>query len=186
MSIQLQKRLFTVEEYNRMAEAGILGEDDRVELIDGEIIQMSPIGRRHAGCVNRLNRILAVRVGDRAVVAVQNPVQLSDRSEPQPDVALLIPRADFYSQAHPQPQEVLLIVEVANTTAEYDREVKVPLYAQANISEVWVVDLVGELVEVYRQPSLDGYAEVQQLRRGENFSTHAFPDVLLTVDEILG
>ena len=186
MAIQLQKRLFTVDEYYRMAESGILSEDDRVELIEGEIIKMSPIGRRHAGCVNRLNSLFWERLGRRAVVSVQNPVRLSDRTEPQPDIALLIPRADFYSEGHPQPQEVLLLIEVADTTIEYDREVKIPLYAQAGISEVWVVDLVEELVEVYRQPSVNEYAEVRQFRRGENLSLQAFSDVVLSVNEVLG
>lgn len=186
MAIQLQKRLFTVDEYYRMAETGILSEDDRVELIEGEIIKMSPIGRRHAGCVNRLNSLFSERLGRSAVVSVQNPVRLSDRTEPQPDIALLIPRADFYSEGHPQPQEVLLLIEVADTTIEYDREVKISLYAQAGISEVWVVDIVEELVEVYRQPSANGYAEVRQFRRGENLSLQAFSDVVLSVDEVLG
>lgn len=186
MSVQVMKRLFTVDEYYRMAEVGILGKDDRVELIEGEIIKMSPIGRRHAGCVNRLLRLFSVRIGERAVITVQNPVRLNQRSEPQPDVALLIPRADFYSQGHPQPQEVLLLIEVADTTVEYDRNEKANLYARAGIIEVWIVNLDAELIEVYRQPTANGYLEIQQFRRGENISPLAFGDVAIAVDEVLG
>ncbi|MFB2939042.1 Uma2 family endonuclease [Aerosakkonemataceae cyanobacterium BLCC-F154] len=186
MSVQLQKRLFTVDEYYRMAEAGILGEDDRVELIAGEIVKMSPIGSPHSGCVNRLNRLFSVRLGDRAILSIQNPVRLNERTEPQPDIALLIPRTDFYSQRHPQPQEVLLIIEVSDTTIEYDREVKIPLYAAAGIVEVWIVSLAEELIEVYRQPLANNYAEIRQFRRGKDVSPLSFSDVVLSVDEVLG
>ncbi|MFB2837872.1 Uma2 family endonuclease [Floridanema evergladense] len=186
MSVQLQKRLFTVDEYYRMAEAGILGEDDRVELIAGEIIKMSPIGSPHSGCVNWLNRLFSASLGSRALLSVQNPVRLNERTEPQPDIALLIPRADFYSQKHPQPQEVLLIIEVSDTTIEYDREVKIPLYAATGIVEVWIVSLAEELIEVYRQPLANSYADISQFRRGENVSPLSFSDVILSVDEVLG
>lgn len=185
MSVQLQKRLFTVDEYYRMVDAGILGEDDRVELIEGEIIKMSPIGSPHSGCVNRLNRLFSDRLGRRAVLSVQNPVRLSERTEPQPDIALLIPRADFYSQRHPQSEEVLLLIEAADTTIEYDKEMKIPLYAAAGIIEVWIVSLTEELIEVYRQPLANAYAEIRQFRRGENVSPLSFSDVLLSVDEVL-
>lgn len=186
MSVQLQKRLFTVDEYYRMAEAGILNEDDRVELIEGEIIKMSPIGSPHSGCVNRLNGLFSQRLANRAILSVQNPVRLNERTEPQPDIALLIPRTDFYSQRHPQPQEVLLIIEVSDTTIEYDREVKIPLYAAAGIIEVWIVSLAEELIEVYRQALANSYAEVRQFRRGENVSPLSFSDVVLSVDDVLG
>src|SRR5215472_11793644 len=116
MSIQVEKWTFTVDDYHRMLEAGILSEDDRVELIDGEIVKMCPIGSRHVGCVNRLNTLLVPKVGRAAIVSVQNPVVLDDYSEPEPDIALLKPRADFYSQSHATPQEVLLIIEIAETS----------------------------------------------------------------------
>ena len=186
MSVQLQKRLFTVDEYYRMAEAGILSEDDRVELIAGEIIKMSPIGSPHSGCVNRLNRLFSARLGDRTILSIQNPVRLNERTEPQPDIALLIPRTDFYSQRHPQAEEVLLIIEVSDTTIEYDREVEIPLYAAAGIVEVWIVSLAEELIEVYRQPLANNYAEVRQFRRGENVAPLSFSDVVLSVNEVLG
>jgi Uma2 family endonuclease len=186
MSVQLQRLQFTVDEYHRMAEAGILTDEDRVELIEGEIVQMSPIGRRHAACVNRLNRLFSQRLGACAIVAVQNPVELSSRSEPQPDLALLQPRPDFYESGHPQPEDVLLLVEVADTTAESDREVKLPLYARSAIAEVWLVDIERQCLEVYLMPSLNKYQNVRKYQRGETLFVQAFSDVSFNVDEILG
>lgn len=186
MSVQLVRRRFTVEEYRKMAETGILAEGDRVELIEGEIVEMSPIGRRHAAHVRRLIRLFSRRVGERAILDVQDPVELSDRSEPLPDIALLQPREDFYESGHPQPEDIFLLVEVADTTVESDRKIKVPLYASTNISEVWLVDIDEQAVEVYREPSPNGYKNLQKFQRGQNISLQAFPDILITVDEILG
>lgn len=186
MPVPVKRRLFTVEEYHRLAQAGILGEDDRVELLEGEIVEMAPIGSRHAGTVNRLNRLLSHLVGDLAVVAVQNPIRIGEHSEPQPDLALLHPRPDFYASAHPQPADVLLLVEVAEATASYDREVKVPIYARAAIPEVWLVDLERERIEVFRQPSPQGYGEALTLGRGQRLSPLLLPHISLAVDDILG
>jgi Uma2 family endonuclease len=186
MGVQLARRLFTVAEYHKMAEAGILSEDDRVELLEGEIVAMSPIGSRHAGLVNRLNRLFSQRAGDQVVVSVQNPVRLGGYSEPQPDLALLRPRADFYTSSHPGPEDVLLAVEVAETSAAVDREVKVPLYARFGVPEVWLVDLAGDQVEVFREPSAEGYREVRVLRRGESLAPAFLPDLLVPVDAVLG
>src|SRR2546426_2118990 len=141
MSITLEKRRFTVDEYHRMAEAGIFSEDESVELLEGEIVEMTPISSRHAACVNKLTRLFTRELGERVVVSVQNPVALTETSEPQPDLALLRPRADFYAAGHPGPEDVLLMVEVADTSATSDRAVKVPLYARAGIEEVWLIDL---------------------------------------------
>jgi Uma2 family endonuclease len=127
MSVQLLRRAFTVQEYHQMTRAGILTEDDRVELIEGEIVRMSPLGRRHAACVKRLLRLLDRGVGEGAIVGTQDPIRLGEQSEPQPDLALLQPRPDFYAQGHPGPQDILLVVEVMERSAGYDREVKVPL-----------------------------------------------------------
>jgi Uma2 family endonuclease len=185
MTVQLRRRLFTVAEYHKMAEAGILSEDDRVELIEGEIVAMSPIGSRHAACVARLTAVFS-RAGRHAIVWVQNPIRLAEHSEPQPDLALLRPRADFYAEAHPGSEDVLLVVEVAETSAAYDREVKVPLYARYGIPEVWVVDPAGDSVEVYRHPSPQGYQDVQTLRRRESVAPLLLPEICLAVDVILG
>jgi Uma2 family endonuclease len=186
MAVQLLKRLFTVEEYHRMAEAGILSEDDRVELLEGEITAMAPIGSRHQACVDRLTELFSAQVQRRAVVRVQGPIRLGERSEPQPDLALLRPRADFYAEAHPGSEDVLLVVEVAETSAAYDREVKVPLYARFGVPEVWLVDLAGEQLEVFRQPSPQGYQDLRTLRRGEAVAPLLLPDLSLAVDALLG
>jgi len=168
-----------------MVQAGILSEDERVELIEGEIVEMVPIWSRHAACVGRLTALFSARQTG-GIVWVQNPIRLGERSEPQPDLALLRPRGDFYASGYPGPQDVPLIVEVAETSADADREVKVPLYARAGIPQVWLVDLEGEVIEVYRQPSAEGYRDVRQARRGEALSVDAFPDLALAAEAILG
>ncbi|MGK7876229.1 MAG: Uma2 family endonuclease [Xenococcaceae cyanobacterium] len=186
MSVQLLRRKFTVQQYHQMADTGILTENERVELIQGEIIQMSPIGTRHAAYVRRLIKLFSQKLSDRVLVDVQNPVELDDTSEPQPDVALLEPREDFYESAHPQSQDIFLLIEVADTTVAYDREIKIPLYAEDNIAEVWLVDINEQCVEVYREPTLDGYQNVQKLQRDQSLSLQAFPDLEITVNEVLG
>ncbi|CRI66605.1 conserved hypothetical protein [Thiocapsa sp. KS1] len=150
----------SVTDYHRMGETGILGPDLRTELIDGEIVEMPPIGHPHAGTVNLLANRLKEAVGPHAVVAVQNPVWLNDHSEPLPDIALLRPRPDYYRSAHPGPADVLLLAEVADSSLAYDREIKLPRYARAGIPEVWLVDLAGCRLAIHRQPTEDGYAEV--------------------------
>lgn len=186
MSLRIAKHYFTVAEYNRMGETGILSEDDRVELIEGEIVEMSPIGKRHAACVNRLNNLLARKVAQTGIVSVQNPIQLDDYSEPQPDVALLRPRADFYEQALPTPADVLLVIEVADTTLELDRQIKVPLYARSGIPEVWLVNLPEEVIEVYAQPEHGEYRTKLRAGRGAEVRAHTIPDFVAGIDEVLG
>jgi len=184
MAVQLLRHLFTVEEYDRMAQAGIFSEDDRVELIEGEIVEMSPIGSRHAACVARLTALFS-QVQGQAIIWVQNPIRLNEHSEPQPDLALLRPREDFYAHGHPRPEDVLLIVEVADTTEDFDREIKVPLYARTGIPEVWVVVLADEHIEVHRRPTPQGYKEGQTLRRGQRLSPQNVPDLDLAVEAML-
>ncbi|MDW8183673.1 MAG: Uma2 family endonuclease [Anaerolineae bacterium] len=186
MTVGVMTRRFTVEEYHRMREAGILSEDDPVELIEGEIIQMPPISSMHAGCVDRLTMLLMEGVRRRAIVRVQSPIHLGERSEPQPDLALLRPRGDFYASAHPGPGDVLLVIEVAESSGEYDRERKLPLYARSGIPEAWVVDLERGEVVVGRDPAPEGYRALRIARRGETLSPLAFPDFTLLVDELLG
>jgi len=186
MAIEIVKHRFTVEEYHRMGEAGIFTEDDRVELIEGEILQMTPIGPRHAACVDRLTRLFSMAVGERAVVRVQSPIRVAQHTEPQPDVVLLRPRADFYQEAHPGPLDIFVVVEVSDTSAAYDRTVKLLLYARAGIPEVWLVDLEGQLVEVHRNPGPGGYQDVLQLRRGQHLAVEALPGLTFSVNDILG
>ncbi len=186
MAVSISRRVFTVSEFERMGEAGILSEDDRVELIEGEIITMSPIGSRHPACVNRLNNLLVPTVGQRAIVSVQNPIRLGDYSEPEPDISLLRPRTDFYAQALPNAVDVLLLVEVAETSIDYDRTVKVPLYARASIPEVWLVDLAQEVIWQYARPDNGAYQEIRQARRGQSLTSAALPQLTLVVNDILG
>ena len=185
MVTQLLKRQFTTQDYHQMVVAGILSEDERVELIQGEIVKMSPIGIRHASCVNRLLKLFSQSLGDRATVIVQNPVVLSNLSEPQPDLALLQPRDDFYAAGHPQPQDILLLVEVADTTIESDRAIKIPLYASSRISEVWLVDVNQQVVEIFREPTDNSYQNIQKFQQGEIF-VQAFPNVSFTIKQVLG
>ena len=186
MALQLTRRRFTVCEYYQMAKAGILTEDDRVELIDGEIVEMSPIGRRHAACVDRLTRWFVDHFGHAAQVRVQNPIHLDEHNEPQPDIALLRPRADYYASGHPTPADLLLVVEVAETSAALDRRVKLPLYARSGIPEVWLVDLDQEAIVAYRDPTASGYRTALTAPRRERLAPLAFPDRPLAVGDVLG
>lgn len=183
MAVELKRRRFTIEEFQRMGASGILDEDERVELIEGEIIQMAPIGPRHAGCVINANELFVARLRGRAVISPQNPVVIRPRSEPQPDLLLLRPRALSYSRELPAAQDVLLAVEVADTTVRFDRLVKSRLYAQAGIAEFWLLLPVEGSVEVHREPGADGYARVTAYGSGQTVSPLAFPDVAFSVPD---
>jgi len=186
MAIQTGRRLFTVAEYEQMAQAGIFREDDRLELIDGEIFEMSPIGSRHAACVRRLQRLLARVLGDRALVDTQNPVVLNDASEPLPDVVVLKNRSDLYAARHPRPDDIFLVVEVADTSLSYDQEVKIPAYARSEIPEVWVVDLNSASVHVYRTPTATGYQAYTRVQSDATLAPQAFSECPLPVASIVG
>jgi Uma2 family endonuclease len=180
---EVARRRFTVDEYHRMAEAGILHEDDRIELIEGELSEMTPIGARHANSVRNFNRLLSRQASGEFLVDVQSPVRLDERNEPQPDLAVI--RARDYRRSLPTPEDVLLVVEVSDTTLAYDREVKLPLYARAGIPEVWVVDLTGETVERHTEPSGDGYRRTERARRGEEIRSASLPGLSLRADDVL-
>jgi Uma2 family endonuclease len=169
-----------------MGEAGILTEDDRVELIEGQLIAMSPIGSDHSGTVNSLTRMLVLAVGDRGVVAVQNPVQLDDLSEPQSDFSVLKPRDDDYRRATPLPHEVLLIIEVAHSSLAYDRAIKRSLYARHGIPEFWIVNIAGGVVEVRRKPVGDDYASAFQVGRDATLEPELLPGVAIPVSALFG
>jgi Uma2 family endonuclease len=186
MAVELKRRRFTVEEYHLMAEAGILTAGDRVELLDGEVVEMAPIGPRHASICDRLTRLFTARLGERVIVRVGGPIVLArEDSEPQPDLTLLRARPDFYSRAHPEPEDVLLTVEVMDTTADRDRRVKLPLYRRAALAEVWLVDAGREEVELHRAAA-PARSPRHVARRGERVTIAAFPDVSWEVDEIFG
>jgi Uma2 family endonuclease len=147
----------TVQEYFRMGETGVLAPDARIELLEGEIIDMTPIGPPHASLVTRINRLLERAVEDAALVSPQNPITLGERSAPQPDIALLRPRDDFYASAHPGPADILLLVEVADSSLAYDRDEKLPVYARFRIPEVWIIDIRGGHLDIHRDPDGERY-----------------------------
>jgi Uma2 family endonuclease len=179
-------RRFNVHEYHRMAAAGILTEDDPVELIDGAIIEMPPISARHATCIVRLTRRLTSQAGDLAEIRVRLPVRLNDHCEPEPDLSLVRPRADSYIDSHPGPCDVLLAIEVANASVRFDRLVKAAIYARAGIPEYWLVYLARARIDVHREPVDGRYRTVQIFRRGERLSLPSLPQLDLPVDAILG
>jgi Uma2 family endonuclease len=181
---EIVRRRFTVHDYHRMGEAGILYEDDRVELIEGEIVEMAAIGTGHFTCVNGLTRLLVRGVGDAAIVSVQHPLRLDEHTEPQPDLTVL--RVRDYRESLPKPEDVLLLIEVSDTTLSYDRGVKLPLYARAGIREVWIVDLPGEVIERHTDPSVDGYRSSERARRREEIKSAALPELAFRVEAVLG
>jgi Uma2 family endonuclease len=187
VAVPIHKRLLTNEEYRHMLEAGILSAEERVELIHGEVLEMTPIGNQHAACLRRLLRLLASALGPDVMLDAQNPIHLpEERSAPQPDLALLRSREDGYASRPPAAGDVLLLVEVADSSLAYDRDVKVPLYARCGIPEVWLVDLAGRSIVVYRRPGQESYGEVQTRRQGDLLAPQALPGARLPVDAILG
>lgn len=186
MAWQPARKLFTVTEYHQMIETGVIKEDDRVELLNGEILQMSPIGPRHAAQVDRLNDVLPEKVRKLAIVRIQSPVSISDYSEPQPDLSLLKRRADYYANSHPTPADVLVLIEVADSTIATDRRNKLPTYAFAGIPEVWLVDLVKDIIEIHSNPHKGIYQEVRLIQRGQKIVSSTLPQLKLKADDVLG
>gem|GEM_PF-114241 len=178
------KYFLTTDHFQKMVEAGIFDDTDHIELVEGELISMVPINPPHAGKTGRLHRLLSRRVGDLALVYAQTPIILDHDSEPQPDIVVARPRPDFYETSHPGPPDILLLVEVSNTTAKYDRTVKIPLYAHAGIPEVWLVDLLKARVEVYLQPQTDGYRQVLFPNNQESLTLSQLPAVSISLAEL--
>lgn len=179
-------RLFTYEEAVKMTEAGILTEDDRVELIDGVLIEMSPIGDRHNAYVDRLNRTLVLSLGELAIVRTQGDVRLTAWNAPMPDIVVLRPRDDFYQYGGAGPEEVLLIIEVADSSLAYDLRRKATLYAEHAIPDYWVMSAPGEVIVVHRDPRPDGYRQIFEVRGDDHLSPLAFPDLVLTPNQLFG
>jgi Uma2 family endonuclease len=186
MALPIPHKLFTVEEYEQMISAGILAKDDRLELLRGEIVEMAPIGLRHASCVARVSKLLERVVGDSGIVWGQNPVLLPNESLPQPDVTLLKWRADFYTSDRPRSDDIILLIEVADSSLWTDRSAKVPIYAEAGIDVLGIVNLLENSVEVYTNPQNGHYSDTQTLRRGQNVRLPEPFDAELTVDDIIG
>jgi Uma2 family endonuclease len=170
--------------YRRVAEVGILAPTERVELIRGEIVQMSPPGRRHVALVNNLNHLLDSRLAGRAIVSAQNPVALTEDTEPQPELAVLRRRAVPYKEREPYAEDVVLLIEVADASLRYDRSTKLGLYAAAGIPESWVADCATESVEAHREPGPDGYREAIRVSGEGTIAVAAFPDVVLALRDI--
>ncbi len=185
MGIQAPHKKFTVEQYHQMAASGILTERDRVELIEGEIVQMSPIGRKHAVCVDRLTVVFVIALSSKAVIRVQNPIHLSDNSEPEPDFAIVRGQLGNYLAEHPEPKDVIALVEVSDSTIQYDRETKALLYAQKGIQELWLMDLNELTIEVFRMPGPTGYQDIQTFQKGQSLAFQGFPDTFFVVEQLL-
>ncbi|MBD0257207.1 MAG: Uma2 family endonuclease [Cytophagales bacterium] len=183
--VQLARVAFTIEQFQRMGQSGIFAPEQRLELIHGEILEMSPIGIRHAAAVDRLTALFS-SVNRQCIVRGQNPIQLSGTSLPQPDVTLLRRRDDFYEKAYPEPADVLLVVEVADTSLAYDRDVKVPLYAQAGIPEVWIMDLNKRELAVYRFPANGKYTEVRYPQPADTVAPVLLPEASYFVEQVVG
>jgi Uma2 family endonuclease len=178
-----QKYLINLNDFYEIATKH---EDKRLELIEGEIVDMGKIGNKHAACVDSLNYLLTIQIGQSARVRVQNPIHLSDLSEPVPDLSLLRFRQDFYKQAHPTPNDILLLIEVADSSLKYDQDTKIPLYGFYQISEVWLVNLKQNKITAYWEPQQRGYAQQHDFKPGEQISPRQFPHLKLPVSEILG
>lgn len=186
MAIQQVAHRFTVHDYERMIDAGVFLESGRIELWDGEIVEMTPIGLPHEVSVDRLNRLFTDALGHQAIVKIQGSVRIDDGTQPQPDVSILLARDDFYASRRPGPADIALLVEVSDSSLSYDRNVKMPRYAASGVREGWVVDLRNEVVYVSTDPLPGGYATTTTAGRGNHVSPTAFPDLHLAVDDILG
>ena len=182
----ITRKRFTVDEYHRMWDIGIFPEDKRFELIRGAIFEMPTTKPPHSGRVNRLTQLFTSRFGESVIVSVQNPTSIDDYSEPVPDVSLLKPRADFYTESHPLPSDVLLVVEISHTTLRFDTKIKGLLYAEAEIPEYWIVNIPQNVLEVRREPANGRYTRHEILRHGQTVSPLRLPDTSFWVDEILG
>ena len=182
----LPHRKFTVDEYHYFIEQGVFQPEERLELIEGELIEMSPIGKRHAGSVDFIADFLRKVLGEKAIVRVQNPIVLDDFSEPQPDVCLLRRREDFYRTTNASAKDTLLVIEVADTTVKYDRDVKFPRYAANGIAEAWLIDLENDRVEIHSEPSRLGYSLVKILHREQTAESTVLPEIKISVEEVLG
>ena len=185
-ALAVVRKRFTVTEYHQMAVTGILSDADRFELLEGEIVEMSPPGPQHSSIVTGITELFYVFKNQDITIRVQDPIRLGDFSAPQPDVAIVNRRRDRYSGGHPEPEDVLLLIEVSESSLTYDRDVKLPLYAAAGIAEVWLVVLLSQVVEVYRAPGENGYGEKRTMRRGDTVSPLHLPEVVLPVDEMIG
>lgn len=181
---QPRRLRFSVDEYYKMIELGLLENYEKAEIIDGELVQKMPIGDRHAAIVNKLNRFLSRYLSDDLLVCIQNPLRITDYHEPEPDI-VLADLTKYDGERHPRPAEVVLVIEVSDSTLKYDRDVKLPLYAEAGIAEVWIINLKKDIIEVHQNPFDDIYRTTQIFKTGETVKSEVLPDLNLEVDKIL-
>jgi Uma2 family endonuclease len=186
MAVAVSRRRFTADEYQRMGQVGILSREDRVELIDGEIVAKMTIGPRHAACVDRATRAFVTTARDAAIVRVQGSVRLDFFTEPEPDLVLLRPRADYYASAHPGPSDILLIIEVAESSIDYDREIKTGVYARKGVREYWVVDLNENVIWCYTDPDRGAYQRLRRCESGDSVAPGLLPEVMVSTADLLG
>lgn len=186
MAIEYQRRPITADEYERMAELGIIGSQERVELIEGEIILMPPMGEAHISSLLRLTELFVQRLFGHAMILPQGPIRVSSISEPEPDFAVLYRRDDYYRHQRPNQSNVYALVECADTSLRYDRGTKLRVYAKAGVREYWIVNLVEHCVEVHREPHDLGYAVREVRRPCESIAFAEFPEIGFTIDELLG
>ena len=179
-----QRYRFTVDDFARMGEAGIFTEDDRVELIEGEILEMTPVGALHAGVVSRLTELLVTRLAGKAYVSVQNPIRLANHTEPQPDLVVARRRESFYTDRHPEPDDLFLVIEVADSSLRYDKQEKAPRYGRAGIPETWLVNLEAGEITVYTEPGPDGYASRQVRHAGDDVVAGCMPEIRFAVGDV--
>jgi len=185
ISTATPKKKFDLQEYHHLIDTGIFHEDKKVELIEGELFEMSPVGFRHASCVNKLNYIFSLKLGEKAIVSIQNPIKLNNKSEPQPDIVLLKPRDDFYATQHPTPEDILLLIEVADSSIEYDRTIKLPSYAENKIIETWLIDLNNNFLEKHTNPKTNYYQKREKLSREDVVFSDSFSDIQIAIKDII-
>ncbi|MEZ4615047.1 MAG: Uma2 family endonuclease [Caldilineaceae bacterium] len=185
MTVQVEYRQFTVADLEQMIASGILAEDEHIELIEGQLVKMSHPGILHAACVDRLNKTLSRQVTDDILISVQNPIATHTHTQPEPDLCLLAPRDDYYTQGRPTPANVLLLIEVSDSSLQYDQETKLPLYATAGIGEVWIVNLPEQPIDCYSGPTPHGYRRCERFFPGDTIHPDTMPDVTVDVQYIL-
>lgn len=186
MAIQLQHKLFTVDDLDQMLESGVLTENDNVELLDGELVTMSPAGSRHVASVNRLNQGISRILGEEAIVSAQNPIRIRPNSQPEPDIAILGVRDDFYADALPEAADVLLLIEVSDSSLDYVKEIKLGIYGRGGVPEVWIVNLQDEQVDSYRGPFSGGYRLRERFLLGESIKAELLPELEVNISQVFG
>jgi Uma2 family endonuclease len=184
-TVRINKRFFNIDEFHKMLSVGIFSEDDRLELIEGEIIEMTPISSRHAYYVDKITRIFFQKLSDKVGIRIQNPIKLGKYSEPQPDIALVKLPLEKYQFQHPEPEDIYLVIEVSDTSYDYDKNIKIPLYGKYGIKESWLIDINKNRIEVFRNPFKEGYKSCNIFCAKEELSPLHFPEIKIFVNEIL-